>query len=63
MIVSIALLHSQVVYFLSLILATERYLIYSKEENAYFRYYWAILWTKPHIVDDTMLPSNVGCIP
>ena len=25
--------------------------------------YFTILWTKPHIVDDTLLPSNVGCIP
>ena len=25
--------------------------------------YLTLLWTKPHIVDDTLLSSKVGCIP
>ena len=31
--------------------------------GGYFRRYFATLWTKPHIVDDTLLSSKVGCIP
>ena len=41
----------------------------SNNEGTFFRRrdccprYFATLWTKLHIVDDTLLPSNVGCIP
>ena len=45
-------------------LSTNRDLdFYRVHFQGYILRYFAILWTKPHIVDDTLLPSNVGCIP
>ena len=45
-------------------LSTNRNLdFYRVHFQGYILRYFAILWTEPHIVDDTLLSSNVGCIP
>lgn len=44
-------------------LSTNRNLnFYRVHFQGYILRYSTILWTKPHIVDDTLLSSNVGCI-
>ena len=44
-------------------LSTNRDLdFYRVHFQGYILRYFAILWTKPHIVDDTLLSSKVGCI-
>ena len=45
-------------------LSTNRDLdFYRVHFQGYILRYFTILWTKPHIVDDTLLSSKVGCIP
>ena len=44
-------------------LSTNRNLdFYRVHFQGYILRYSTILWTKPRIVDDILLPSNVGCI-
>ena len=45
-------------------LSTNRDLdFYRVHFQGYILRYFAILWTEPCIVDDTLLSSKVGCIP
>ena len=49
--------------FAGFFLSTNRNLdFYRVHFQGYILRYSTILWTKPRIVDDILLPSNVGCI-